>query len=187
MVCCSECGFLTLRNRLNYELVEADDDFRESGQAVHECSPSPLCFAMVPDPRKEAGSSPDSRVVLNVITKSRDCPKFTPWQQGFSPKEHAEMLHEKAMEELRETREEKDRQWRAAQEQERRELEDRREKERWDREARQATSSRRFQIVNLLVGAAVTLASGLASGGLVYYLAKMDPAAKQQTAPQTKP
>ena len=44
-------------------------------------------------------------LVLEVISKDRTCPKrkqadgFTRWQQGFTPKEHREMLDRERMQE----------------------------------------------------------------------------------------
>jgi len=58
------------------------------------------------------GASGDaSHRFLQVINKQRDCPKFVPWVQGFSPKDHKTMLHEKTLLEMQERQRERERQW----------------------------------------------------------------------------
>ena len=107
MVKCSECGFLAVRNTESHELEEADETFREKGiipltghaegrpRSRHE--PLPLCFARCHDLQEEFKNVPgeDKAVpggVHRVIIKERQCDAFTEWQQGFTPKEHREMI-----------------------------------------------------------------------------------------------
>jgi hypothetical protein len=46
-----------------------------------------------------------------VLQKERNCGSFTPWIQGFTPKEHKEMLDAKEMREWQAEQREKDRAW----------------------------------------------------------------------------
>jgi len=52
--------------------------------------------------------------VLEVITKDRpECEgKFTPWQQGFAPKEHREMLDRQELRNWEAAQRHEDRRWR---------------------------------------------------------------------------
>ena len=57
----------------------------------------------------------DKRKVHSEIQKERSCEYFTPWQQGFTPKEHREMLNRDWMLNYQKEREESDRKWQAKQ------------------------------------------------------------------------
>ena len=139
MVRCTECGFLSLRNIETRELDEAEETFREWGRVigvkwshpvqvgdtpfyaedklnryVHE--QLPICFA-------NTGNFSSSfreliiknyeadKVVLMVIKNERPCETFTKWQQGFTPKEHREMMDRKFTIELEDKRRKNDRKW----------------------------------------------------------------------------
>ena len=60
--------------------------------------PKILCFVRSPaqDYSKEMGElkMTYTQNFLHVIQQDRTCDQFTPWKQGFTPKEHAEMLQE---------------------------------------------------------------------------------------------
>jgi hypothetical protein len=131
MVKCAECGFLAARNILTRELEEAEKTFREKGtipltgqlegrpQARHESLP--LCFEGVYNLRDEfeefAGkSNPQYTDVHAVINSERQCNGFVKWQQGYSPKEHREMLDRKWVLEYQEKREKDNREWQEKQE-----------------------------------------------------------------------
>ncbi len=114
MVKCSECGFLALRDRKTGLLMEVIDDYRVSGRvpddiaAYKEFHNWPICFAMAYDLMPEVQQAAEKQFfeqdddwepyVLKVITRERECPPkgktlgFTNYQQGFTPKEHREML-----------------------------------------------------------------------------------------------
>jgi hypothetical protein len=171
-------------------------------------------------------------VFLGVIRHERECKKFTPWQQGFSPKEHAEMLHEQQMRQWQESREDKDREWQAEQAgldhewrveqaKQRREWEHQQEANRIRREDKQEELRRtweqgqeaeranfqkqrdkdsqalqlRILIVSSIVLVVATLSAAFISGGLGYWLGKLDlpkqttPAKTESvsTPPSTKP
>ena len=129
MVKCSECGFLALRKWGNSQLVEAIKDYRESGQKplpiyYRDVDSCPICFVMAYDLVSEVEESAKQRLPNEsgdwsgynkiVIQKDRECPPdnksfgFTEYQQGFTPKEHREMLDRKAMLEWQAARERED-------------------------------------------------------------------------------
>lgn len=107
------------------ELDEVDSAFRATGNPPYrrvEFSGGtgtqtsyrhiPICFARAYDLQSEIpGKLPQGEkdypavLVLEVISKDRTCPKrkqadgFTRWQQGFTPKEHREMLDRERMQE----------------------------------------------------------------------------------------
>ena len=60
MVKCSECGFLALRNRDNWELISAYPDYRKNGALNHISLQTldriPICFAMAADLQVEIES-----------------------------------------------------------------------------------------------------------------------------------
>jgi hypothetical protein len=116
VVKCIDCGFLTLRNKHTGQLDEVDNDFRETGNPPRRqiykqvasntvnrietpCQHVPICFECVTDFRREIGVPPPkaygdypANMVLEVISEPRSCDSFAVWQQGFTPKEHREML-----------------------------------------------------------------------------------------------
>lgn len=129
MAKCSECGFLTLRDRNSLQLVEVIDDYRESGRATKvEYHNYPICFVMaydlMPEVEREAhvqfqeGKGEWSGYVLRIITRDRDCDKlgkFVKYQQGFTPKEHREMMDRQFMLDWQSRRDDADKKWRARQ------------------------------------------------------------------------
>ena len=96
MKACRDCGFLALRNNTTQELDEAYSYYRQKGEADTPHHPFPVCFAMAATLEGEVNTSNGDFAgvpILQVIEKDRsDCPEWTPWRQGFSPKEHREML-----------------------------------------------------------------------------------------------
>ncbi len=137
MVKCVDCGFLTLRDRATGLLVEVDDDYRVSGRvpplvAYHAYHNYPICFTMahnlMPEIEQAAqqqgedGSDDWGKYVLGVITRERDCVAtgktlgFTEYQQGFTPKEHREMLDRQWQLEYEAKRDKEDKEWRESQE-----------------------------------------------------------------------
>ncbi len=53
--------------------------------------------------------------ITNTVQESRDCDAHYPWVQGFTPKEHREMMAEEHLQAMIERRERDDRQWREEQ------------------------------------------------------------------------
>lgn len=123
---CADCGYLAVRNRHDYSLNEADPDFREKGIAATVYTEDgrnphrlhrdiPLCFAMcqyLGDAFKSLNDpSNPSKQVTSVIQTDNDCKEFIKWRQGFTPKEHREMMDRKTMLEMGEKRKQNDRKW----------------------------------------------------------------------------
>ena len=113
---CADCGFLAVRRPLPNKFEEADELFRESMVSRKGQSRFPECFVMASDLRQEVielDTEAKRASMIMVLQKDRsDCPEWTPWHQGFSPKEHREMLNSRdleRLEDMRATRE--DRKW----------------------------------------------------------------------------
>lgn len=66
----------------------------------------------------ESGDSDTAtkQTIRSVIQNDRTCALFTEWHQGFTPKEHQEMMDRKAMLEWQTKREDADKKWRSGQE-----------------------------------------------------------------------
>lgn len=111
MVRCADCGLLGRRRRATGEMFEVDASARESGHV----DPSPMgnnalwllvCTAHATNLSHEirqqlaqdSGSdiAPDAALApaqtITILHRDRVCESFTPWHEGFSPKEHAEMV-----------------------------------------------------------------------------------------------
>lgn len=96
---CKKCGLLSLRNSENRQLVEVEHGFRQTGDSPEndgfKYQMGFVCFGMECDLQNEfegPGNSSCREVRLGTLTAKRDCEKFTAWQQGYSPKEHMDML-----------------------------------------------------------------------------------------------
>jgi len=88
----------------------------------------PICFARaydlqseIPGQLSQGQEDYPAVLVLEVISKDRTCPKrnqadgFTRWHQGFTPKEHREMLDRQWVLDFEAREHEKDRTWREEQ------------------------------------------------------------------------
>ncbi len=117
MVKCADCGFLTARNLQTRQLEEAEAIFRDKGKPaiIHDKDSllgmgsrhegEPLCFAQAYDLRSEfmahtlknnpKYTTSDNQSIYAVIHEARKCKCFVSWQQGFTPKEHREMIDRK--------------------------------------------------------------------------------------------
>jgi hypothetical protein len=119
VVRCSDCGFLALRNEFTGHLAEAERKYRLTGDKQNRLKPGlppgrlhvsatsfewpfadlPTCFVQAYDlPDEYHTFAVDT--VLEVLRVERDCDVrglFTPWQQGFTPKEHREMRDRQLM------------------------------------------------------------------------------------------
>lgn len=99
-VTCDKCGFIGVRNIKTRELEEVEDNQRNTGQPIltrinslgdteprHEKIPECIMqaedFATLPP----LSSQP---LPLFYMQLPRQCPQFTKWQKGLSPKEHKE-------------------------------------------------------------------------------------------------
>ena len=141
MVKCVDCGFLSYRNLTDRSLVEAESQFRETGEVPQPSYPTresmsehtfgtgggfglaPICFARAVNLPDEAGISekegelitlnnPYVEGILKTIAAGRRCSAFTPWQQGATPKDHREILDRQWMQEYQAEREDADKAFR---------------------------------------------------------------------------
>lgn len=107
---CHNCGFLAVWRTKDQELEEAPEFYRKNGELEvlgADRTTAPKCFIRKADLQKEVLSDPDSiltygEAVKKCIQKDRACEAFTLWRQGFTPKEHRQMLLTEEM--LREQR-----------------------------------------------------------------------------------
>jgi len=124
MAKCAEGGFLAVRNIETRNLEEVEFELRQSGNLSGRYHYIPICFAMVVDfgeELKQLRNFPENATRQNeigeeiwpkwgdlrktVFSKERTCEPFTRWQQGFTPKEHIEMINRKEMLEWQEKQE----------------------------------------------------------------------------------
>lgn len=120
MAKCAECGFLASRNKSSRLLEETEQETRESG-SFSEIYEPPICFKRVENLWASGGvkfadtAKYTPEKILSIIQMERDCLSFTKWYQGFTPKEHQEMVDREARLKWQEEREEADRKWQAHQ------------------------------------------------------------------------
>lgn len=164
---CAECGFLVVLRQEDGEPIPANRTYRKEGLQAFQRDMvfvEPHCFVGAQQIQaermgvegkgyiklSEAGGLVDAgehteALVLSVIQKKRICSSYTPWQQGFTPKEHRELV---ARELLMKREDQRDR--------EMREREDKRD---W-REFKQRIV---FGIISFAAGAAVAILAALIS------------------------
>ena len=111
---CVECGFLAVRHQYTRGLDEVDADARKTwtwASTIYEGYKGariygglPICFRMAHPLGEEAnsrGGQPD--VCVKTIEAPRECEDFDEWQQGFTPKEHQEVINAKELRALEAT------------------------------------------------------------------------------------
>jgi hypothetical protein len=148
MIRCADCGFLGLRRRQDRAVLEAENEFRiwamhpvrVEGNSGNVYESRPICCAQASYLAGELNGE-TTEELKRVIQHERDCKKFTPWKQGFTPKEHHEMI---------------DRQW----EQER---QDRRDREMMEFQAEQATLAHKRHMQSLAVALLAAILGGIAT------------------------
>lgn len=120
---CVYCGYLSARNETTRKLEEVEERCRldgnlGQGKYVH----IPICFVRSFNITKEVITLREKdekrrdtvewhKYVKEFINQERDCNLFTDWQQGFEPKEHREMLDNKAMIKWQQEQRQFDLQW----------------------------------------------------------------------------
>lgn len=115
VVKCSECGYLAVRDREG-NVIEVVGRVRETGgfggdkgHADFFCIQRSDAFSLLP-PRG------DGHERATCIRQERDCLVYCRWMEGYSPKEHVEiMLHKVLLDhqaELDRKRDERERNWR---------------------------------------------------------------------------
>lgn len=167
MVRCADCGFLAARVLATRALVEAEPAMREDwlsalpphkGDEVY--ATRPLCFAMAADLGKEIDQYlKETPGVTNqacyktILHGNRRCEQFTPWRQGFTPREHREMLDHKELLQAQAEQRVRDKQWQAEQREKDRQFQSEQRKD--DRRWQQAQNwwNRIFTIGGVVLGA----------------------------------
>jgi hypothetical protein len=145
---CADCGFLAVRNSSSKTLHEAESYARETGHLLQYYEKGPVCFVGAFRLDDEMHGM-DSAEFLRVISKERDCPRFYPWVQGFTPKEHQAMLRDETLLKWQEERREADRRWQQEQ----------RDKDQ-QRQEQQRRRDRVWQIINIFLAASLAFLFG---------------------------
>ena len=131
MVSCAECGYLAVRDKDTRELEEVERS--ETGgvgflflQATVDGEISdyrrkheyPICFMRKRNLGDEYGElakldTPEiDKRIISIVFKDRECDEFTQWQQGFTPKEHRDMMDRQWKLEYEARRDAEDKKWR---------------------------------------------------------------------------
>jgi len=97
------------------QIVEISSVSRSTGGG-RDYPPDVVCLARV----IEFPIKPNAEELLSLLQSERDCAEFTPWCQGFTPKEHQEMLDRQRLLEWQAERENADHRWREDQRKEER-------------------------------------------------------------------
>lgn len=145
MVTCRTCGFLCAR-QLDLQLIGVSVRFREAGLAENSHRPEPICWKHAQPITEEfgkAGGETLARRFLAVINKPRDCGAWMQWQEDCSPREHQDMLDQKALLDWQSEQRQKD----------------------WERQEAGKRTDRKWQVFYILLGVALT--------GLVGWLARL--------------
>jgi hypothetical protein len=133
VVRCSECGFIAARLIQTRGFIEVDDEKRDSGELESKygvnIEPIPICFVNGFNIKGEVealgkGSAEWTRdsikewippvwasYVKQVLNRERVCESFMKWQQGFTPKEHREMMDRERRDRLEAEIRKNDRKW----------------------------------------------------------------------------
>ena len=119
---CANCGFLAVRKIETRELVDAEDETRDNGHlAVTPHGHRPIydgrliCFVQAFPLIKETGPNPGAPERKTVAQKERRCERFVEWRQGFTPKEHQEMIDRERQQKREDDRDESQRNFLAGQ------------------------------------------------------------------------
>ena len=99
---CADCGYLAVRHRQTRQLLDAELLLRERGYLLEEnpgtgktvYEPHPICFVQKIKFRDKVGASPTEQSLKDAVQNIWECDQFTDWKQGFTPKEHREMIQE---------------------------------------------------------------------------------------------
>lgn len=128
---CADCGYLTiLQKHPDRALAEVDREIRKTGDPPvkhhqgQEFENWPLCFVHryelkheFDEANEQSRQNSRQQNFLAVINLPRncepvDCKGFVEWKQGFTPKEHYEMMLSAEMLAIQHRREDDDRKWR---------------------------------------------------------------------------
>jgi hypothetical protein len=138
----------------------------------------PLCFVAAIEFQKEC-STIDIKGVMEAMNRERECESFTPWKQGYTPREHHEMLEMKLLRDWQANREEADRAWR-----ERQAREDRQWRE---KESALARGANRIHLWEIVVVSAISVVIAVAAIIAQVHTTRMQiEAQRQQNSAATK-
>jgi hypothetical protein len=145
--------------------LDADEFFRANGRLEmvgtgFRADYPPKCFVNATDFEYEClerttGENTPEQTLLMVIKRDRECSQYRDWVQGFTPKEHREMIDAERLRQWQAKREDADREWRERQRI--LDLASRDDEHRW-REAQDARS-RRTKLIEILLSAGLTILS----------------------------
>jgi hypothetical protein len=152
MVRCADCGFLAVKHPKNRTLCEVELNLREQGKEWPKTPDGlnslydtiPICFVRAAKLAEEMHGTGGASF-YHVIRRERDCIAFTFWQQGFSPREHKEMLDSKEQ-----------RAWQEARHKEDQAFQERMRADERTFQVQQKNSDRRWQFVMVVLGAGLT-------------------------------
>ena len=117
MVKCADCGFLAQRHKETRQLLDAEEGLRKKGDVPRQpigdgplarTSHPPFVYEHLPLCAQLQIEFPEENTI-EAIQQERECPVFTPWHPGFTPKEHQEMLDRQWLLEWQAEREDDDR------------------------------------------------------------------------------
>jgi hypothetical protein len=96
-------------------LVEVPDEIRHNWASKlpfwrEHLNPA-KCFARALPEQERQQALTGSEESFRIIRENRECASFTPWRQGYTPKEHAEMLQNAELREWQQKETEKQRAW----------------------------------------------------------------------------
>lgn len=97
MAKCGECGLVAMEDGKTGNPCEVPLSTRTHGVALPQIDNSPICTGLVIDLRLELPEMlPNNAATrtLDILNKVRQCSKYQPWRQSFSPKEHLQMLYD---------------------------------------------------------------------------------------------
>jgi hypothetical protein len=178
MVRCADCGFVGVRDQETKTLLELDQDARAKGKLPGHLLGSallegkvvmigqPRCFMVAFDLLDECKNIGGENAALAVIQVERQCPSFTQWHPGYSPKEHREMLFRIEEKKLDILQREKDREAEETRRQNDRKAEETRRENDHKREELRNARDRKFQLANTLISAL----AGAVFGGIVAWI-----------------
>lgn len=125
MVKCSDCGYLASRNVQSRLLEETEQEIRKEGSSVEAINTGkpmdkyepPICFMRSTEYKSFPLTVFDEYkdAIRSEIQRERDCNLFTLWQQGFTPKEHREMIDREWMQKREDERRKDERAWQTKQ------------------------------------------------------------------------
>ena len=118
---CVNCGFLTIRNKDNYQLEEVKREVTglirdKQFVFLNSRNIQPLCFlnqVNLPFAYNELQMSRetliDNETKIDIVLKKNGCELYREYQQGFTPKERGEMMDREWMQKHLEDREDSQR------------------------------------------------------------------------------